>query len=593
VRDRQAGVTQLLDSDTNGVGLGLDSTPAPAMSADGSVLAFDCSGLLPDNRHLIRDVFVHTVATGVNELISASDPALSSQTPNGSSGFTSFCTSSNGQFVAFYGDADNLVPNDTNGCSDVFVRDLAGGTNILVSVNTNGNSGDGLSTEPAISGYGRYVAFTSWADNLVSGDTNLARDVFVRDLLADTTTLVSVSTNGVNPGNGDSFSPIISADGRYVLFHSLAANLASGSFVSGLGRSIENLFFQDLPAGTTYPLTSSGVISAAMTPDGQNVVFIGTPPGLSGATGTKLYVWNTQIAARTYTNSSALFYTLVSISPDGRKLAYLANSPLNLFEVDLVAGTVVMLNSGGTFRSHAGLRFSDDGRFLTYAMATNSRSSQNIYLYDCQLGTNLLVSQNYNFSGAANTNSDSSVISPNGRFIAYRSFATNLVPFDTNSIAEMFVYDASNNATILVSVNAAGNSAADRSIKPAFSGDSRSLFFQSWAPDINNHDFNNGSDIFALDLTALPLIGTNGLGNTNAAVFSVQFFPTGVFNSNPTLAWPLAAGKVYQVQFKTNLTDAVWQNLTTDINVSRGTGYVSDPTPVTTGQRFYRIVSSP
>lgn len=587
VRDLQSGVTQLLDTDTNGVGAGVDSTVAPAMSADGSVVAFDCSGLLPDNRHLTRDIFVHTVATGVNQLISTSDPALSSQSPNGNSGFTFFCTSSNGQRVAFYSDADNLVPNDTNGVSDVFVRDLAAGTNLLVSVNTNGNaSGDGASAEPAISDDGRYVAFTSWADNLVSGDTNLARDVFVRDLQAGTTTLVSVSTNGASPGSGDSFSPVISANGRYVLFHSLATNLASGSF----GNNIENLFFRDLQTGTNYPLTHGGVLSAAMTPDGNNVAFIGS---LLGQSATTLYVWNRPPAARTYTNSAAFTYALVGLSPDGQKLAYTASYPLNLYAVDLAAGTVLTTNPVGTVHSHAGLRFSNDGRFLTYAAGTTAVPSQNIYLHDFQLGTTRLISQNYNFSGAANANSDSPVISPNGRFIAYRSFATNLVPFDVNSVAELFVYDTSNNATILVSVNAAGTSAADRSLKPVFSGDSQSLFFQSWAPDISRHDFNNGSDIFALDLTALPLTGTNTLGGTNAAVFSAQFFPTGIFNSNPTLAWPLAAGKVYQVQFKTNLTDAVWQNLPVDFNVSGGTGYVSDPSPVTAGQRFYRIVSNP
>ena len=224
-------------------------------------------------------------------------------------------------------------------------------------------------------------------------------------------------------------------------------------------------------------------------------------------------------------------------------------------------------------------------------MVASATSVQNIYLYDFQLGTNLLISRNYNNTGAANTNSDSPTISPDGRFIAYRSFATNLVRFDTNNFPKVFVYDTLNNTNILVSVNAAGNSAADRSLKPVFSGDSRSLFFQSWAPDINNRDFNNSCDIFALDLTTLP--GSNGQSNTNAAVFSVQFFPTGIFNPRLTLTWPLAAGKIYQVQFKTNLTDAVWQNLTADINFVGGTGYVSDPSPMTTGQRFYRIVSSP
>ena len=207
---------------------------------------------------------------------------MPSQTPDGLSGLTQFSVSANGRFVAFYSDADDLAPNDTNGCDDVFVRDLVAGANILVSVNTNGNaSGDGLSTDPSISSNGQYVVFTSSADNLVPGGTN-EQNVYLRDLQAGTTALVSVSTNGVDPGNGDSFSPIISADGRYVLFHSKASNLATGSFGSG----IENLFFRDLQTGTTYALTAAtsgtGVYSASMTPDGHSVAFIGTAAETSG-----------------------------------------------------------------------------------------------------------------------------------------------------------------------------------------------------------------------------------------------------------------------------------------------------------------------
>jgi Tol biopolymer transport system component len=278
---------------------------------------------------MIRDVFLHTVATGANDLISTSDPARLAQSPNGGSGMTAFCTSSNGLFVAFYSEADNLAPNDTNDCRDVFVRGLVGGTNILVSVNTNGNSGDNYSTDPAISGDGRYVAFTSLADDLVVGDTNRAQDVFVRDLQAGTTTLVSVSTDHVHSGNRDSYSPVISADGRYVLFRSLAANLASGSFGSG----IENLFFRDLRTQITYPLTAFPSYSSlffAMTPDGQNVALVGTPLGQSA---TKIYVWNSTLTKFTYTNSATTF--VVAISPNGQKLAYLDLSSAGLVAIDL------------------------------------------------------------------------------------------------------------------------------------------------------------------------------------------------------------------------------------------------------------------
>ena len=592
-RDLQAGVTQLLDADTNGIGTGVASTLVPALSADGSVVAFDTVNLLPDNRHLNDNVFACDLTAGATGLISARQPALPSPTPNGLSGLTPFSVSANGRFVAFYSDADDLVPNDTNGFGDVFVRDLIAGTNILVSVNTNGSaSGDGLSTDPAISSNGQYVVFTSSADNLVPGGTN-EQNVYIRDWQAGTTALVSVSTDGVDPGNGDSFLPIISANGRYVLFHSKASNLAAGSS----GGGIENLFFRDLQTGTTYALTSAlggvGVYSAAsMTPDGQSVAFIGTTTKASGT----LFVWNSQSNALSYTSSPSIPsspFPFVSISPNGQKLAYLANSPANLYVADLVANTVSTINPSGSFSSHAGLQFSSDGRFLTYAGKTNSASgAPNVFLYDFQTGNNLLVSQNFNAIGAANTNSDSPVISPNGRFIAYRSFATNIIPDDFNNVADLFIYDASNNATILVSVNGAGNSTADdRSLKPVFSSDSRTLFFQSWASDLSAADFNSDSDIFALDLTALPVTGSGGSTNS-ATVFYAQMVRAGTFSPNPAISWSLTSGKSYQVQFKTNLTDPVWLNLPGNVTFIGATGYVSDPSPAP-GRRFYRVVLTP
>jgi Tol biopolymer transport system component len=591
-RDLQAGVTQLLDANTNGVGVGVASTMVPALSADGSVVAFDSANLLPDNRHLNYNVFACDLTAGATGLISARQPALPSQTPDGLSGLTPFSVSANGRFVAFYSDADDLALNDTNGFSDVFVRDLVAGMNILVSVNTNGTaSGDGFSTDPSISSNGQYVVFTSSADNLVPGGTN-ARNVYIRDLQAGTTALVSVSTNGVDPGNGDSFLPIISANGRYVLFHSKTSTLAAGSSSYG-----ENLYFRDLQTGTTYVLTSAfngiGASAVSMTPDGQSVAFIGTAVGGSGT----LFVWNSQSKALSYSSSPSIPsspFPFVSISPNGQKLAYLANSPANLYVADLVANTNLTINPSGSFLSHAGLQFSSDGRYLTYAGMTNSASGiPYVYLYDFQTGSNLLVSQNYSSLTAANTNSDSPAISPNGRFIAYRSFATNLVSMDSNNVADLFIYDAASNTTYLVSVNGAGNASADdRSLKPIFSGDSQTLYFQSWASDMSGIDFNGDSDIFALDL-ALALTGSGGSGSTNSASSPyAQLIPAGTFGPNPVVSWPLASGEAYQVQFKTNLTDSVWLNLPGNAAFIGATGYFGDPSPAP-GQRFYRIVLTP
>ncbi len=409
--------------------------------------------------------------------------------------------------------------------------------------------------------------------------------------------LVSVSMDGVHSGNGASYSPSISADGRYILFHSQATNLAAGPFKA----SVENLFFRDLQAGITYPLTTSGlsyastvygVSSAAMTPDGHSVVFNGVKAGTSVS---GFYVWNALLNAFTFTNSASPVAPELAISPNGQALAYVTGSPATLYVASLASNTVTAVSPSGTFLSHAGVGFSADGQFLTYAMASSSTANQqNIYRYDLQTGANLLVSVNFNSAAITNAASDSPVISPDGRFIAYRSFATNIVPFDSNSDPNMFVYDASNNSTLLASANAAGNSsAADRSLKPVFSADGETLVFQSWAADISPGDFNNGSDIFALSLAGFPLTTGRG-GATNAAPEGLfaQLFPAGTPGSAPVISWPLAAGNSYQVQYKTNLTDAAWLNLPGNVSFIGANGYLNDLLP-SNGQRFYRIVSNP
>ncbi|MGZ4664922.1 MAG: TolB family protein, partial [Frankiaceae bacterium] len=135
--------------------------------------------------------------------------------------------SANGRYVAFISGAANLVPGDTNTESDVFVRDRRAGTTTRVSVSNTGAQANGYSYEVAVSANGRYVAFDSNATNLVPGDTNDAQDVFVRDRRAGTTTRVSVSNSGAQ-GNGGSGDPAVSANGRYVAFNSFATNLVPG-----------------------------------------------------------------------------------------------------------------------------------------------------------------------------------------------------------------------------------------------------------------------------------------------------------------------------------------------------------------------------
>ena len=154
--------------------------------------------------------------------------------------------SADGRYVAFESAASNLVAGDTNGYIDVFVRDRKLHRTYLVSVSSAGVQGNDASFDPSISADGRYVAFESDASNLVAGDTNGYPDVFVRDRKLHRTYLVSVDSAGVQ-GNNDSYDPVISADGRYVAFTSAASNLVTGD-----SNGFEDVFVRDRKLHRTY-----------------------------------------------------------------------------------------------------------------------------------------------------------------------------------------------------------------------------------------------------------------------------------------------------------------------------------------------------
>jgi hypothetical protein len=575
-RDTQAGTTVLVDANVSGVGVGVNAAGYPNWCPGAQLLAYESANV--GNRNHDMDVLVYNLQSTTTELVSVQNPAITSQSPDGQSVLASTAAVSlNGRYVAFASDADNLVANDTNGYRDVFVRDLISGTNILASANTNGLPASGVSSEQSISSDGRYVVFSSSAADLVSGDSNNSIDVFERDLQNGTTTLVSINMNGTGPGNSNSYSPVVSSDGRFVLFQSQSQNLAPGSF----GTFYPNLFLRDMQLGTNYALTATtgiGVTSAAMTPDGHFVAFIGPIAGSSAG----IYVWDSQLASLVYTNTTATF-TQVAISPDGQRLAY--STATALFLVDRANPTNSATIATGSFNaSQWGGTFSADGNlFVFYTSAalasTDTNGVNDIYLYNVLTQTNYLISQNLYGTGVGDGPSDSPVISPDNRFIAYRSAADNLVPGDNNGVPDVFIYDRTNGSTTLLTASVSGNgSAANRSLLPQFSGDGQTLVFESAASDLVTNDWNRASDVFAFNLYTAGMIST----------FYVQISPSSSPNQNPTLIWPVQSGKSYQVQFKNNLTDPAWQALPGNVTILGGTAYFTDPTPVT-GQRFYQI----
>ena len=249
VRDRKLGTTRRVSvSSTEAQGNGPVSFGPAAISSAGRYVAFgsDASNLVPGDTNGSADVFVRDRKLGTTRRVSVS--RAEAQGTNGSFGPV---ISARGRYVAFTSTASNLVPGDTNDSLDVFVRDRELGTTRRVSVSSTGAQGDSDSFGPAISAAGRYVAFSSDASNLVPGDTNGAQDVFVRDRDLGTSHLVSVSSTGAQ-GNSVTFDPAISAAGRYVAFSSDASNLVPGDT-----EGTVDVFVRDRDLGTTRRVSVS------------------------------------------------------------------------------------------------------------------------------------------------------------------------------------------------------------------------------------------------------------------------------------------------------------------------------------------------
>ena len=201
-----------------------DRCQYPCISADGSVIAFqaDASNLVPGDNNGKIDIFVYT---GDPTKLVRISVGYDGSEANGDSRAPAI--SADGRYVAFTSEASNLVPGDTNGCADVFVYDLQTGQMERVSVASDGTEANMASGSPSLSADGRYVAFSSAADNLVAGDTNEYPDVFVVDRQTRKVTRVSIAHDG-SQGNGWSIWPCITPDGRYVAFCSGASNLVPG-----------------------------------------------------------------------------------------------------------------------------------------------------------------------------------------------------------------------------------------------------------------------------------------------------------------------------------------------------------------------------
>lgn len=568
-RDLQSGITKLVDVGVGGDAVNRTALDDYSMSADGSVVGYDSidSDIVTNDNNGASDVFAREPTADFTDLISIHDPSLAGQTVGRTSQNAGI--SAGGRYAVFCFTGAGVLADYTNRYRGIFVRDLLNQTNFLVSMDTNGlNKANGVSTEPSISGDGRYVVFTSFANNLAANDTNHASDVFVHDLQTGTTKLVSVNSAKNGSMAGASFNPSISSDGRYVLYFNSS-----------------NVICRDTIPGINYLLGSNGT-AATMTPDGKYVAFCGSVSGVSQS----LYVWDSTTAQRVFTNSSSGISRLV-ISTNGQWLASVTPTGLKMFDRLANSNRTV---TAGPFSGRPGLKLSGEGRYLAYAtaaalVASDTNKNQDVYVYDWQANTNRLVSRSYYLLQAASGNSDNPDISPDGRYVIYESSAPDIVPTDSNWFKDVFLFDQVSGMTTLLSASTDGQSTADyQSATPAFTGDGFTVAFQSWASDLAGSHVDGEANLFALRIYST----NSSTGGTNPPpMFSGELIYAGsAVGQSPRLTWAATSGISYQVQYKDDLTDSDWLPMNGNVVVEGELGSAIDLAP-NPDHRFYRIVA--
>jgi Tol biopolymer transport system component len=409
--------------------------------------------------------------------------------------------SADGRYVAFASIAVNLVSGDTNGVQDIFVHDRQTGQTTRVSVASGGAQANGPSFDPSISADGRYVAFASLATNLVSGDTNDHRDIFVHDRQTGQTTRVSVASGGAQ-ANGPSFDPSISADGRFVAFASLASNLVSGDT-----NNTGDIFVHDRQTGATTRVSigpggtqaNRGSLAPSISADGRYVAFHSDATNLvSGVTNgtTHIFVHDRQTGAT----------TRVSVASDGTE------------------GNSVSIKPS----------ISADGRYVAFqSIATNlvsgdTNGTQDIFVHDRQTGQTTRVSVASDGT-EGNSGSNDPSISANGRYVAFQSQANNLVSEDTGFITDIFIHDRQTGVTTRVSIAFDGTEANNVSSAPSISADGRYIAFESNASNLVDGDTNGTQDIFVHDRednTAPTVVSITRADPNPTSAASVRFTVT-------------------------------------------------------------------
>lgn len=460
--------------------------------------------------------------------------------------------SSDGRYIAFTSFADNLVEgeDDTNNASDVFIKDTETGNISRVSKAWNGDQGNNHSRTPSISGDGRYVAFESYADNLVAeNDTNNRMDIFVRDTVDNTTIRVSIASDG-EQGNKDSNDPDISEDGRYVVFETLATNFLDVYF----NNNLQHVYRHDLTTGNTecvslrtdntYPGNKFD-INPSISSDGRYVAF----ESFSNNLVENDINSRTDVFVRDMTNQTT---TLVSKASDGSQGDDESNNP----------------------------SISGDGSKIAFASKASNfwPNDTNTYKHDVFIhytGSGNTTCLSLNTQGDPAGASYHPDISSDGRYVAFQSYSDDIKAEDDNGFADVFLYNLDAGPVELITIFDDGNQPNNHTYEPKLSSDGVFLAFSSRADNIVSEDNNGVLDAF--------YVQTQETGSGNAGITlqeAISSIPDGGFVKNPTQRRAALSNKInaYEKQLETGNMTGAQNKLENDI-LKHVEGWIKDKYP--------------
>jgi Tol biopolymer transport system component len=474
---------------------GAGNSHSPVFSADGKHIAFVSQA----NNLVTNDDLGPHLGLFVRDL-AASNTVLVSVSTNGFGGANDniglYTLASNAQVVAFDTAANNLAPGDTNRVSDIYVRDLLAGATRLVSVNADGTgSANGPSYNPLISQDGRYVIFESLASNLVTNDFNGTNDIFIHDLMTGVTELVSLNAEGTASPDGPSHSPSISADGLTVALVSQATNL-----VDGVTNKLGEIYARDITARTTRWAAASHI---AATRQGfiDNGAYQASVPILSADGRYVVFKTLGQVARFDLTRPTNSVYVPF---PDQPTPGYQTNQ----FQFDdnpRLAGS----------SSRAQLSITPDGRFLAMNTSSNLVPNSGIAMVDFETLTTNQVGDHANWS--TNVLAKLSIIltnvapfsaptwrqmtwlslSSNAARISFIADATNLFTSATNRSSQLYSLDTTSGTVSLLSANASGLPGTDLGdVQPSITADGSLIAWDSPNDNIVADDLNRTWDVF-------------------------------------------------------------------------------------------------